>query len=208
MNEQIRILLVDDHFVARMGLHSIIDAQPGMEIIADAHNGAEATKLHRRHEPDVTIMDLAMPGVSGFEAIAAIRKEFPSARIVVLSNYEGSEDVHRAMEAGAMAYLLKSAQGEELIEAIQSVHRGRKYLPAALRVMMDERVPADQLTERELDVLRLLAKGQSNREIAAGLSIAENTVRIHVAHVLEKLAVEDRTQAVIVAIQRGIVHIS
>lgn len=208
MSEGIRILLVDDHFVARMGLHSIIDAQPGMKIIADAHNGTEAIDMYRQNEPDVTLMDLAMPGLSGFEAISAIRAEFPSARIVVLSNYEGSEDIHRALDLGAMAYLLKSAQGEELIEAIQSVHRGRKYLPAALRTMMAARIPADQLTERELDVLRQLAKGQSNREIAAGLSIAENTVRIHVARVLQKLSVEDRTQAVIVAIQRGIVHIS
>jgi DNA-binding NarL/FixJ family response regulator len=181
MSERIRILLADDHFVARMGLHSIVDAHAGMEIVADAHNGAEAIELYRRHQPDVTIMDLRMPGLSGFDAIAAIREEFPTARIVVLSN-EGSEDVYRALESGAMAYLLKSADGA--------------------------RMPADQLTERELDVLRLLAKGNSNREIAAELSIAENTVRIHVARVLQKLAVEDRTQAVIVAFQRGIVHIT
>lgn len=208
MSEAIRILLVDDHFVARMGLHSIIDAQDAMVIVADAHNGAEAIELYRRHEPDVTIMDLRLPGLSGFDAITAIRAEFPSARIVVLTNYEGSEDVHRALECGAMAYLLKSAQGPELIEAIQSVHRGRKYLPAEMLALIAARSPADQLTERELDVLRLLARGQSNREIAAGLSIAENTVRIHVARILQKLAVEDRTQAVIVAVQRGIVHLS
>lgn len=207
MSERIRILLVDDHFVARMGLHSILDAQPGMEIIAEARNGAEAIEVHRKQQPDVTIMDLRMPGLSGFETIAAIRQEFPTARIVVLSNYEGSEDVYRSLEAGAMAYLLKSAQGEELIDAIRCVHGGRRFLPAELRTVMAARIPADQLTARELDVLRLLAKGESNREIAAGLSIAENTVRIHVSRILQKLGVEDRTQAVILAIQRGIVHI-
>ena len=207
MTAPIRILLVDDHFVARMGLHSIVDAHPDMQIVADAHNGQEAIDLHRRFQPDVTIMDLRMPGVSGFEAIAGIRSDYPSARIVVLSNYEGSEDVHRALEAGAMAYLVKSAGGDELIEAIQTVHRGRKYLPSALTAVLAQRVAVDRLTDRELDVLRLLAKGHSNREIAAELAIAENTVRIHVAHVLDKLSVEDRTQAVIVAFQRGIVHL-
>jgi len=207
MTGPIRILLVDDHFVARTGLHSIIDAPPGMRIVADAHNGREAIELHRKHQPDVTIMDLRMPGVSGFEAIAAIRSEFPSARIVVLSNYEGSEDVHRALEAGAMGYLVKSAGGEELLEAIEVVHRGRKYMPPSLAMMLAKRSSVDPLTERELEVLRLLARGQSNREIASELSIAENTVRIHVAHILQKLAVEDRTQAVILAFQRGIVHL-
>jgi len=203
----IRILLVDDHFVARTGLHSIIDAHPRMQIVADAHNGREAIELHRKHQPDVTIMDLRMPGLSGFEAIAAIRSEFPSARIVVLSNYEGSEDVHRALEAGAMGYLVKSTGGEELLEAIEAVHRGRKYMPASLATMLAKRSNVDPLTEREMEVLRLLARGQSNREIASELSIAENTVRIHVAHILQKLAVEDRTQAVILAFQRGIVHL-
>jgi len=204
---RIRILLVDDHFVARMGLHSIVDAHPGMEIVADAHNGREAIELHRKHQPDVTIMDLRMPGVSGFEAIEAIRTEYPSARIVVLSNYEGSEDVHRAMQAGAMGYLVKSAGGEELLEAIEAVHHGRKYLPASLAIALSKRSSADPLTERETEVLRLLARGQSNREIGSELSIAENTVRIHVGHILQKLAVEDRTQAVILAFQRGIVHL-
>ncbi|MCX6631133.1 MAG: response regulator transcription factor [Candidatus Solibacter sp.] len=208
MSQRIRILLVDDHFVARMGLHSIVDSHAGMEIVADAHNGAEAIELYRQHQPDITIMDLRMPGLSGFQAITAIREEFPTARIVVLSNYEGSEDVYRALESGAMAYLLKSAVGAELIQAIESVHGGRKYLPPALSALMAARVPADRLTERELDVLRLLAKGHSNREIAAVLSIAENTVRIHVTRLLQKLSVEDRTQAVIVAVQRGIVHIT
>lgn len=208
MSETIRILLVDDHFVARMGIHGVIDGEAGMEIVADAHNGAEAIELYRQHQPDVTIMDLRMPGVTGFDAIAAIRDEFPSARILVLSNYEGSEDIHRALEAGAMAYLVKSAGREELLQAIATVHRGRQYLPDELRALVAGQVTTDRLTDRELDVLRLLAKGRSNREIATELSIAENTVRIHVARVLQKLGVEDRTQAVIVAFQRGIVHLS
>ena len=122
------------------------------------HNGDEAIELYRQHQPDITILDLRMPGLSGFDAIAAIREDFPTARIVVLSNYEGSEDVHRALESGAMAYVLKSADGSELIHAIETVHGGRKYVPAALRALIAARVPADQLTERELDVLRLLAK--------------------------------------------------
>lgn len=208
MSAPIRILLVDDQFMARVGLHSILTACPDLTIVADARHGAEAIELYRRHLPDVTLMDLRMPGaVDGFAAIAAICQEFPTARIAALSNYEGSEDVHRALEAGAMAYLVKSTDGDQLIQAIRTVHSGRQYLPPELRALVAERARSQDLTDREMDVLRCLTKGLGNREIAAELGIAENTVRIHVARVLQKLGVTDRTQAVIMAFQRGIVHI-
>jgi DNA-binding NarL/FixJ family response regulator len=152
-------------------------------------------------------MDLRLPGMSGFEAIAEIRKSHPAARILVLSNYDRSEDIHRALQAGAMAYLTKDAGKEEIIQAILAVHRGKRYLPASLGPVLAERLPGPDLTDRELEVLRVMAEGRSNRGVADSLGIAENTVRIHVAHILQKLGAEDRTQAVIMAIQRGIVHL-
>lgn len=207
MSNSIRILLVEDQFIARLALHTIIDAREDMKIVAETGSGSDALDLYAAHQPDVTIMDLRLPGLSGFDAICAIRRRSPEARILVLSNYEGSEDVHRALQAGAMAYLLKETGKEELIQAILSVHRGKRYLPAAVGTLLAERMPAAELTDRELEVLQLLARGCSNRNIAEELHISENTARIHVGRVLQKLNVVDRTQAVITAIQRGIVHV-
>jgi len=207
MTARARILLVEDQSIARLALHTIIDPRPDMQIVAETGRGDDAVALFDEHLPDVTVMDLRLPGVSGFEAIAAIRKRHPAARILVLTNYEGSEDVHRALQAGALAYLTKDAGKEELIQAILAVHRGKRYLPAPVGALLAERSPGAGLTERELEVLRLLARGLSNRALAETLGISENTVRIHVAHILQKLGVDDRTQAVITAIQRGIVHV-
>ena len=202
----IRILMVEDQYFARLALRTVVDGCDGMQIVAETQSGLEAQALYRQHKPDVVIMDLRLPGMSGFDAIRAIRGEDESARIVVLSNYDGSEDVHRAMEAGAVAYLTKDASAEELVQAIESATKGRRYLPRALAQLLDERHPADALTSRELEVVELLAQGMSNQDIGATLGIAEKTVRIHMTHIFEKLGVTDRTQAVITAVQRGLVH--
>jgi DNA-binding NarL/FixJ family response regulator len=207
MSEPIRILVVEDQFFFRLALRTTIEARPDMRIVGEADKAPDGIALHRQLHPDVTIMDLRLPGMSGFEAIEAIRHHTPAARILVLSNYEGSEDVHRALEAGAMAYLTKDAAADDLVQAILSVHRGKRYLPASLGALLAERASASQLTDRELDVLRHLARGASNREIADALRIAEKTVKIHVSHILDKLGASDRTQAAVTAIQRGIIHL-
>lgn len=207
MTDPIRILLVEDQYFARLALHTVIDAREDMQIVAETDKGAEAIGLYRQHQPDVTIMDLRLPGISGFDAIAAIRKSDPKARIVVLTNYEGSEDVHRALQAGAMAYLLKDSSADDLLNAILTVRGGKRYLPPVICGLLSERMSGSELTDRELDVLRLITEGLSNREIADRLHIAEKTAKIHVSHLLDKLGVVDRTQAAITAIQRGIVHL-
>lgn len=207
LTEPIRIMVVEDQFFFRVALRSLVDARIDMEIVGETDSAREAVQLHAQLHPDVTIMDLRLPGGSGLNAIEAIRRQDPRARILVLSNYEGSEDVYRAMEAGALAYLTKDAGGDELVRAILSVHAGKRYLPAALGALLAGRMRGDELTDRELDVLRLLAQGFSNREIGNRLKIAEKTVKIHVSRVLDKLGVEDRTQAAMTAVQRGIVHL-
>jgi len=203
----IRILIVEDQYFARLALRTVIDGRDDMEIAAETQSGFEAIALYRQHKPDVVIMDLRLPGMSGFDAIRAIRKEDEAAHIVVLSNYDGSEDVHRALEAGAIAYLTKDASAEELVQAMESATRGKRYLPAALAQLLEGRHPADALTTREREVLELLAQGMSNQDIGTTLGIAEKTVRIHMTHILEKLAVTDRTQAVIKSVQQGLVHL-
>jgi DNA-binding NarL/FixJ family response regulator len=203
----VKILLVEDHFMARMALRSILDGRPDLTIVAETASGPEAIRLYGSLRPDVTIMDLGLPDLSGFEAIAAIRKLDRAARIVVLTNFEGSEDVYRALRNGAMAYLTKDTSGQELIAAILSVHQGTRYLPRSVRDTLAERVPCSELTPREHQVLSLIAHGNSNREIASNLLIAEKTVRVHVSSLLAKLGARDRTQAAIFAIQRGFVHL-
>lgn len=207
MSEPVHILLVEDQSIARLALHTIIDPRPDMRIVAETGRGDEAAALYNQHLPDVVIMDLRLPGLSGFDAIAAIIRTHPAARVLALTNYEGSEDVHRALQAGALSYLTKDTAKEELILAILSVARGKRYLPPAVSALLAERPHGATLTDRELDVLRLLAKGCSNRALAEVLGISENTARIHVTHILQKLGVEDRTQAVLAAIRRGIVHV-
>jgi len=206
ISASIRILLVEDHFMARMALRSILSGKKEFSIVGEAENGEQAISLYRQLKPDVTLMDLRLPGISGFEVITALKKEYRAARIVVLTNYEGSEDVYRALRNGAMAYLTKDASGQEVVDAILTVHQGLRYLPRAARDRLAERTPCLELTPREQQVLTQISRGQSNREIAESLQIAEKTVRIHVSGVLEKLGARDRTQAAIYAIQRGIVH--
>jgi DNA-binding NarL/FixJ family response regulator len=202
----IRVLLIEDHFLARMALRSVLSAHSDIVIVGEASDGASGIEMFRQCNPDVTVMDLRLPGVNGFDAITAIRKISRTAKIAVLSNYEGSEDVYRAIRNGAMAYLIKNASGEELVEAIMTVHRGVRYLPPAARDRLAERSALVELTPREHEVLTYITRGRSNRDIADQLHIAEKTVRIHVSSVLDKMGVRDRTQAAIYAIQRGIVH--
>jgi DNA-binding NarL/FixJ family response regulator len=203
----IRVLIVEDHFLARIALTTVINSEADMRVVAEAATGEQAVELYREHRPDVTLMDLRIPGMSGLDATAAIRREFPDARIAVLTNYEGSEDIYRCLQAGALAYLLKETSGEVLTEAVRAVHRGRRFIPPAVAERLSERLPFSDLTQRELEVLGQIVKGRSNQEIADALRIAEKTVRIHVSNVLGKLNVHDRTQAALAAVQRGIIHL-
>jgi DNA-binding NarL/FixJ family response regulator len=203
----IRVLLIEDHFLARMALRSVLSERSDIVIVGEASDGAGGVELFRQCNPDVTVMDLRLPGVNGFDAITAIRKLSKTAKIAVLSNYEGSEDIYRAIRNGAMAYLTKDASGEEVVEAIVAVHRGLRYLPPIARDRLAERTSlVVELTPREHEVLTCVTRGQSNRDIAEHLHIAEKTVRLHVSSVLDKMGVRDRTQAAIYAIQRGLVH--
>jgi DNA-binding NarL/FixJ family response regulator len=203
----IRVLLIEDHFLARMALRSVLSERSDIVIVGEASDGASGIELYQKCAPDVTVMDLRLPGVNGFEAISAIRKLCKTAKIAVLSNYEGSEDIYRAIRNGAMAYLTKDASGEEVVEAIVTVHRGMRYLPPIARDRLAERTSlVVELTPREHEVLTCITRGHSNRDIAEELHIAEKTVRLHVSSVLDKMGVRDRTQAAIYAIQRGLVH--
>ena len=203
----IRVLLIEDHFLARMALRSVLSERSDIVIVGEASDGASGVELYQKCAPDVTVMDLRLPGVNGFDAISAIRKLCKTAKIAVLSNYEGSEDIYRAIRNGAMAYLTKDASGEEVVEAIVAVHRGMRYLPPIARDRLAERTSVVvELTPREHEVLTCITRGQSNRDIAEQLGIAEKTVRLHVSSVLDKMGVRDRTQAAIYAIQRGLVH--
>lgn len=204
--KQIQVLLIEDHFLARMALQSLLGNHAQIRIVGEAADGEQGIALYRQLQPDVVVLDLRLPRISGFDVIATLRKERNPARIVVLSNYQGSEDIYRALQAGAMAYLTKDASGDEVINAIQSVSRYLRYLPRVALDRLAERMPAVELTPRERDVLLCITQGRSNREIAEELGIAEKTVRIHVSSMLEKMGVRDRTQATIYALQRGLVH--
>ena len=203
----IRVILVDDHPVVRFGLAAIIGLQPDMAVVAEAGSGEEACTLCNRQPADVLLMDLRLPGMSGVEAIRAIRKQHPKLRFIVLTTYDGDEDIHRALEAGAQAYLLKGMSHHDLVNAIRRVHAGLKYLPASVSKSLAERPPHSELSARELEVLELIVKGRSNREIGEALGISEATVKWHVNIILSRLNVSDRTQATVAALQRGIVHL-
>lgn len=205
--DPIRILLADDHPVVRQGLAALINRQPGMRVVAEAATGREAVVLFAEQRPDITLMDLRMPELDGVAAILAIRAEAPAARVIILTTYDGDEDIYRGLLAGAMAYLLKDATPEVLVEAIQAVHAGQKRIPQEVAAKLAERMGGPELTPRELEVLRLLVAGHSNKGIGAALAIGEGTVRTHVANILAKLQVQDRTQAATAAIRRGIVHL-
>lgn len=207
MNTAIRVLIVEDHFLARIALRSMFDTLQGFRIVAETGAGQEAIALFRQHQPDVVVMDLKLNGVSGFEAIKSIRREHPAARILVLSNLQGSEDVYRAMQAGARGYLTKDADGRQLADALRVVAGGGRYIPRALESRLAERIPNSDITPRERAVLELLAQGMSTVDIARRFDLAEKTVRIHIGNLLEKLGARDRTQALVIALQRGIIHL-
>ncbi|HEX4231833.1 MAG TPA: response regulator transcription factor [Bryobacteraceae bacterium] len=207
MSDPIRILVVEDHHVVRQGLVALIRTVPDMTVVAEAADGAQAIELFRQHRPDIAIMDLRLPVMSGVDAIAAIRRDFPTARIIVLTTFEGDEDIFRALQAGARGYLLKDMFGDELMDAIRAVHAGKTRIPAPVAQRLAERMGGPSLTGRELDVLRLIVDGKSNKEIGASLFISEATVKTHINSILSKLGVSDRTQAATTALQRGIVHL-
>jgi len=204
MPNPMRVLLAEDHFVTRMGLKAILSAERDIEIVAESENGPDTIALFRTHRPDVAIVDLRLPGLSGVDVIKGIRAEFDDARIVVLTASDGSEDVYRALQAGARAYLLKDATGTALVDALRHVHAGRRVVPDEVAQRLAERVPQSALSAREIDVLRLAASGKSNKRIADVLGLSEATVRTHMSHILAKLGADDRTQAATEAIRRGI----
>jgi DNA-binding NarL/FixJ family response regulator len=205
--DPIRILVVDDHHVVRQGLIALLKTVPEISVVAEGSDGEQAVELFRKYSPDVTIMDLRMPKKSGVEAITEIRREAPGARVIVLTTFDGDEDIYRALQAGAKGYLLKDMFGEELIEAIRSVHAGKQRIPAAVAQRLAERMVGPSLTSRELEVLKCIVAGKSNRDIGLQLSISEATVKTHINNILGKLGVTDRTQAATTALQRGIVHL-
>jgi len=202
----IRILVVDDHALLRAGLDASIGAESDMQVVAAATTGKEALALFRQHQPDVTLMDLKMPVMGGVEAIQAIRGQYPSAKVIVLSTYQGDEDIYRALQAGATTYVLKDTLAEDLVRVIREVFAGGRPLPTPVAQRLADRMLHPDLTARELDVLRLIAKGMRNKEIAARLGISEETTQGHVKNILSKFGLHDRTEAVAVAVRRGIVH--
>jgi DNA-binding NarL/FixJ family response regulator len=207
MSNAIKIMIVEDHAVVRQGLAALLAITPDFTVVAQAADGRQAIEQFRRHQPDVTLMDLRLPNMTGVEAIARIRIDFPQARIIVLTTFDGDEDIYRALQAGARGYLLKGMTAEELIEAIRSVHAGKSRIPAPVAERLAERMSAPTLTGRETEVLELIVGGNSNKEIASALAISEATVKTHINSLLSKLGVTDRTQAATTALQRGIVHL-
>ena len=203
----IRVLSVDDHALLREGIAALVGNQPDMELVAEACDGREAVELFRRHQPDVTLMDLQMPEMGGIDAMSAIRGEFPEARIIVLTTYTGDIQVMRAMRAGARAYLLKGLLRKELIETIRAVHAGQRRMAAEIAAEIAEHATDDALTAREVDVLRLIAGGNANKEIASQLSITEETVKGYVKNILAKLGAKDRTHAVTIGLKRGVIDL-
>ena len=203
----IRVLIVDDHPLLREGIAALIGAEEDMEVASEATTGREGIAQFKLKRPDVTLMDLQMPDMGGIEAIIAIRGEFPNARIIVLTTYAGDVQVLRALKAGARAYLLKGRVNTELLEVIRAVHHGQKRIPPEIAAELAEHATEDDLSSREVEVLRLVANGNGNREIAAKLSITEETVKNHVTHILSKLGANDRTHAVTIAIKRGFIDL-
>jgi DNA-binding NarL/FixJ family response regulator len=208
MSAQIKLLVVEDHHIVRQGLVALLNTVPDMAVVAEASNGNAGVELFRTHLPDVTLMDLRLPGLGGVEAVAKIRTEFPQARIIVLTTFDGDEDIYRALQAGARGYLLKGMFGDELLDAIRAVHAGKTRIPPLVAERLATRMGGSSLTGRELEVLELIVRGQSNKEIGATLLISEATVKTHINNLLSKMGVTDRTQAATTAIQRGLVHLT
>lgn len=205
--KSIRVLTVDDHPLLREGIAALVSAEADMKLIAEASNGQEAVEKFRQHRPDVTLMDLQMPGVNGIEAITRIQSEFPGARIIVLTTYSGDVQVLAALKAGARAYILKGHVHRELLETIRAVHAGQKRIPPEIAAELAQHATDDSLTPREIDVLRLIATGNSNKQIADQLSIGEATVKSHVTNILSKLSANDRAHAVTIGLKRGIIEL-
>jgi DNA-binding NarL/FixJ family response regulator len=206
MTAPIRVICVEDHGVLRDGLTLIINLQPDMEMVASTDNGVEGLELFRRHHPDVAIIDLHLPGLSGLNLIKAIRRESPDAKMIVLTMYGGDEDIFKALEAGAITYVLKGIPADDFLTIVRDVHKGGRPVPPEVASALASRVSLPSLTNREIQIVRALSKGLRNKEIAAELSIDEKTVKVHVKHIFEKLQVNDRTAAVTVALERGIIH--
>ena len=209
MNEElkIRVLCVDDHPLVRKGIASILLNEQDMQLVAEAGDGREAVDLYREHHPDVTLMDLRMPGMDGVQATQAIRKEFPEARIIALTSYDGDQDIYRALEAGVRGYMLKEMVHTDVLKAIRTVYSGKRLMPHEVAQRLSEYFPQVALTPREVEVLGLVARGMANREIADQLGTASGTIKMHIQNILEKLGASDRTHAVTIAIQRGILHL-
>jgi DNA-binding NarL/FixJ family response regulator len=205
--KQIRIALVDDHPILRQGIAALISDQPDLQLVGQASNGLEAIEQFRLHRPDVMLMDLQMPGMNGIDAMSAIRGEFPDARFVVLTTYTGDVQIVRALKAGARAYLLKSLLHRELLDTIRSVHAGHKRIPPEIAAELADHAADDELTPREIEVLRLIAAGNANKIVADQLSITEETVKAHVKNILSKLDANDRTHAVTIGLKRGIIEL-
>ena len=203
----IRVMTVDDHPLMREGIATLIRSQADMVLVAEAADGAEALQRFREHRPDITLMDLRLPDRNGIDVLIAIRAEFPDARVIMLTTFEGDVEMQRSLQAGARGYLLKSMPPSELIAGIRDVHGGRKRIPPVVAARLAEHMSEESLTARELEVLREAADGNRNRDIAARLSITEETVKVHMKHVMEKLGARDRTEAVSIAVRRGILHL-
>lgn len=207
MSTPIRIFSVDDHPLLREGIAALVNNQPDMLVAGEAATGAEALQLFKQLQPDVTLLDLRLPDTSGIDILIAIRSEFPDARIIMLTTFEGDVEIHRALQAGARGYLLKNMPPSELLEVIRQVHAGKKRIPPAIASQLAEHMSDETLTEREVEVLREVAGGNKNRDIANKLFISEETVKVHIKHIMEKLGAADRTQAVTIGVRRGIIQL-
>ena len=206
-NPPLTLLLVDDHFVFRAGLKAVLSLRKDFEVVAEAGDGEQALDAFRRHEPGMTLMDLRLPDATGIETLRRIRQEFPAARVLMLTTYDGDEDIHRALESGACGYLLKSVPGPELLRAIEAAALGKRYIPPEVQRRLEERATYGELTDREREVLPFVAKGLTNKDIARILKFTEFTAKAHVRSLLAKLGAADRTELVSIAVQRGLVHL-